>query len=276
MKRIILIVIACVIFFEGCERSNMTTDKNKLSELKSTPNKKLRELSQKKIFFGHQSVGNNIIDGIKDIIIEYPELRLNIQQTSDPASYENPVFGHARVGSNLDPYSKCNEFKKILEGDIGNKIDIAFIKFCYVDVNKNTDIIQLYNYYVKTFQELQKKFPNIKFIHMTIPLTTSQQTSGIKALVKRIFKKEFWGEEDNIKRNLFNIKLISKYSKDGQVFDLAKFESEFPDGRLNIFNKCGYKYYSLITSYTDDGGHLNKVGRNAIAQRLLLLLTELK
>ena len=41
-------------------------------------------------------------------------------------SYYEDVFAHSRVGKNVDPESKINEFEKFLDQGIGKNIDIAF------------------------------------------------------------------------------------------------------------------------------------------------------
>ena len=37
----------------------------------------LKVLGQERVFFGHQSVGNNILGGLREIINENPEAQLN-------------------------------------------------------------------------------------------------------------------------------------------------------------------------------------------------------
>lgn len=276
MKNGILILsIVSVFYLIGCERRSEIMDKNNLSGLNNVSTASLNSLAQKKIFFGHQSVGNNIIEGMKCIITGIPEVKLNIVETNNPADFDGPIFGHAKVGKNLDPFLKIDDFKKIMESGIGSKVDIAFLKFCYLDITEKTDIDMLFDYYIKTFNYLRNKYPNTQFIHLTVPLTLSQSTKGIKAKIKRLFKKRFWDEDDNIKRNLFNQKIITYFIKEKTVFDLAKYEATFPDGIVNIFDKLGIEYFSLVPAYTDDGSHLNNYGRKTIADRLLKLLSTL-
>ena len=50
----------------------MPQEKVSLPSIKDVPAEKWQELSQKKIYFGHQSLGNNIITGIQDLMKEYP------------------------------------------------------------------------------------------------------------------------------------------------------------------------------------------------------------
>ena len=39
--------------------------------------------------------------------------------------------------------------------------------------------------------------------------------------------------------------------------------------------ETGKEYYTLIPDYTDDGGHLNDLGKEIIAEKLLLFLVNL-
>ena len=60
------------IFIFSCFGGNMPQEKVSLPSIKDVPAEKWQELSQKKIYFGHQSLGNNIITGIQDLMKEYP------------------------------------------------------------------------------------------------------------------------------------------------------------------------------------------------------------
>ena len=50
--------------------------------IKDVPASIWEKLSQKKIYFGHQSVGFNIMDGVQDLMKEHPAIKLNIVETS--------------------------------------------------------------------------------------------------------------------------------------------------------------------------------------------------
>lgn len=49
----------------------------------------LDKFSQKKIYFAHQSVGYNIVDGIADIVTDYPEISLNVKESRDLADFDH-------------------------------------------------------------------------------------------------------------------------------------------------------------------------------------------
>jgi hypothetical protein len=53
------------------------------------------------------------------------------------------------------------------------------------------------------------------------------------------------------------------------MFDLAAVMSTYPDGRRESFRLDGNTYDSLVPAYTDDGGHLNAVGRTHAAAGLV-------
>jgi len=229
----------------------------------------LDKLSGKKIFFGHQSVGLNIVEGINDIN-HRSNNRLNILKTKNPDSFETPVFAHSTIGFNTDPISKVDEFVNLMEGGIGNNADYAFLKFCFVDITAETDIKKLFEYYKKRFEGLTEKYPKTTFIHMTVPLTTVQD--GPKAFIKKIIGRPIGGYEDNYKRYQFNEMIKKEYANSYPVFDLARIESTDSNGSSLTFKRGGETFYGLIPSYTYDGSHLNETGRLVVARELLSFL----
>jgi len=265
MRYLPLLAIIFLTFFLGCERDAKTMNIN-LEELKSTPQRNWEALASKKIYFGHQSVGFNIMDGVTTITQELPNIKLNIRETKDPASFNQPIFSHSRIGKNSNPISKCDDFKKIIESGIGDKADIAFFKFCYVDFDSETDIPVLFKYYADTMLRLQAEYPRVKFIHFTVPLKTAP--SGIKTVIKKILGRRV--DDGDIQRNSFNHLLREKYTKQNTLFDLAFYESTGPDNKAPQTD-TGFSAH-LLTEYSDDGGHLNDTGKKIIAKRLLLFL----
>ena len=257
MKQVILITI--VLLFTVCKGENMNGARFALAAEINLSQEKLQNLASKKIYFGHQSVGFNIIDGINDILsIDGSGVKINIKETRDPNDFDVPIFAHSGIGRNREPISKIDDFKKLMESGIGNKVDIAFFKFCYVDVDENTNLEKIFKYYTDTISILEVEYPKVKFVHCTVPLTVIQ--GGVKAGIKRILGKSV-GEEDNMKRGIFNRMLKEKYGS--RVFDLAGAESTYPDGKIAY----------LIPAYSDDGGHLNKLGKQRVAEELIMFLS---
>ena len=251
----------------------MNTKAIKLTSLNDIPKSAWEKLASKKIYFGHQSVGFNIIDGIKDLMKENPFIQLNIVETNNSKDFDKPIFAHSRVGQNMDPYSKCNAFSEFIRKGIGEKVDIAFFKFCYVDITEKYDPNKIFNYYNNTLTKLWSQYPTVKFIPVTIPLVVTQK--GIKAWIKKLINRPIKGCMDNIVRNQFNRLLRDNYNNKQPIFDLSLIESTHLNGSRSFFSKDNKIYFSLVHEYSYDGGHLNKLGRKHVAEQLLISLAKL-
>ena len=234
-------------------------------------------LAQKKIFFGHQSVGDNIIQGMNELMKEYPVLKLDIKKTRKPENFEKGIFAHFPIGKNEDASSKIDDFDRALRSGIGERVDIAFFKFCFVDIKRETDIQELFGDYKRTMSSLKLKYPGVIFVHVTVPLLRKEKSSP-KSWLKKLVGKEdgFFSKEHNVKRNGYNELLRKEYTGKEPVFDLAAVESTYQDGSRETFTEGGKTYYSLVPQYTEDGGHLNKSGRARAAGQMLIFLAGLK
>src|SRR5258708_25773753 len=82
----------------------------------------LQRLSHERIYFGHQSVGANILQGMKELS-GAPVVPLFIKD--------------AFVPENGDPRRKLESFTKSLGAR--SRYDVALVKFCYVDIDAQTD-----------------------------------------------------------------------------------------------------------------------------------------
>ncbi len=250
----------------------VNAEEKMIKDIKSITAAQWKSLAGKKIYFGHQSVGYNMIDGIRAVMAVHPEIQLNIIESRDLAAINEGVFSHSKVGKNKDAASKTDEFVGIIEAANG-KIDIAFLKYCYVDADATVDVPEVFAYYKERLNYLQKKYPNTNLVHITMPLTTVQ--TGLKPLVKKILGKPIRDVEANVKRNEFNRLLNSEYKGKASVFDIAAVEASRPDGKMVTFEKDGVAYLALYQGYSNDGGHLNDQGQKIVAEQLLVFLAGL-
>jgi hypothetical protein len=272
-KSIYFLIPALLLIF-SCSGGAMEQKKTTFSNLQEVPDKTWETLSKKKIYFGHQSVGLNILNGVQDLMKEHTKIKLNIVETTDSKAFNTGILAHSRVGRNLDPKVKIADFSGILEDGLGKKSDIAALKFCYLDMTKKTDIPKLFEDYKAEIERLKKKYPDLTIVHYTAPLTVSK-TSWKTRLKKILGKKEFWEFDDNIKRNQYNQLLKEQYQGKDPILDIAEIESTKPDGSRQSFKLNGVTYYSMFPGYTKDGGHLNEIGRKKVAEHFVLLLTNL-
>jgi hypothetical protein len=254
----------------GCKEKSMVNPIKLDKELSIIQDEGINAIRSKKIFFGHASVGYNIIDGIENIRAANNRFSdINIRELKDSDDVNVPGIYHSVNGRNGFPKSKIDAFRKLLmERGLGNKLDIAFFKCCYVDFNKDSNVEEIFDYYSKTLDEVKQKFPKLKIVHVTTPLYA--HAWGIKGFVKNLI----YNDISNVKRNEFNRLLISRYKDIDPIYDLAKIESTLQDGTRVTFTYKGDLFFSLAKQYTMDGGHLNELGRYFAAKDLLSILSE--
>ena len=262
-----------LIVFIACEGGKMPEKGVSLTSITNIPESTWKRLSEKGIYFGHQSVGYNILDGLKDVLKENPQIKLSIVETHDQAMFNKPVFAHSALGKNMDPLSKIDAFAEFMEQGIGSKADLAFFKFCFVDITADADVQNIFAHYKNMMGNLRDIYPKTSFIHITVPLTTIQ--TGSKAWIKKLIGRPIGGYSDNMKRNEFNDMLRKEYGGREPIFDLPNIESTYPSGKQESFTKDGLIYCAMVPQYTQDGGHLNEKGRKIVGQELLVLLAKL-
>jgi hypothetical protein len=267
-----IIVTAILLTMIGCGGDPPGGKTSEFAELMKMDEKVSNALQQKRILFGHQSVGENILDGVRDLQRKGAAPSLAIKKMPEAADdLCQSGFYHFHVGRNADSKSKIDDFRSRLESGAGDRIDIALFKFCYIDAGPSTNAAALFEMYRGTMEALEKRFPQVVFVHVTLPLVTRQE--GPKAWVKKILGKPIAGVADNIKRNEYNRLLTDYYEGREPIFDLAKVESTFRDGSRAIAAiQDGQTIYSLVPVFTYDDGHLNETGRQAAADELLRVL----
>ena len=267
ITRYICLVIALLMIC-GCAKGEAPmTQKNTNSDLSESSLEKIRRL---RVSFGHQSVGANILDGLQALATENSAYKLNIVATDAPEKLSGPLFAHFRVGANMTPDSKIESFKEHVSRS-GTAIDVAFFKFCYIDVGADTDGEALFRKYQMMMTGLRKQFPKLIFVHVTIPVKTID--GGAKGIVKKILGKST-GEEANVNRTRYNDLLRKEFSGKEAIFDLAAVESTTPSGMRVQGEKSGARYEALSPAYSDDGEHLNREGGTRAARALLLTLAD--
>jgi hypothetical protein len=232
----------------------------------------LETLPARRIFFGHQSVGRDIIEGIGEVLRGVGARGLVFVETRDPDAATGPGFLHATLGRNDDPLGKIRDFDTLMREGMADAVDMAFMKLCYVDIRADTDVEEIFRVYRDTMAGLKASYPHTIFVNLTVPLVTREK--GVTSLVKRVLGRPLRGYADNVARERLNRLLRSEYEGKEPLFDLARFESTRPDGSRAAFDTRGGRYYAMEETYSDDGGHLNGTGRRFVAERLLVYLAE--
>ena len=220
-------------------------------------------LAQKRIVFGHQSVGSDILAGVNTLA-----QRAGVSLRVGNGTAAGPGIVHFKIGRNGEPGSKMHAFAAALTAGGAAGADVALMKLCYVDFDRDTDGSALAREYCATLDLLGRQFPKTTFLAVTAPLTTVQ--SGPKAWLKRVLGREPAGYAENYRRQQFNAVLRERYLAQGRLFDLARLEAQ--GGQVT---RQGVPLEVLDRRLSSDGGHLNDLGRELAAARLLTLIAAL-
>ena len=209
-----------------------------------------------RIFFSHHSVGENIIDGMQAVAGDIGAAPLAVAPLQQGASHEGPAFLHASGGRNGNPESKIAFFEATMRGKLELKPDLAFMKFCFVDIVPSTDVDALFGQYERAMKSLKREFPAVRFAHVTFPM--SPRPTDLKSRVRRLLGLWEWTDASNAARHEFNEKLRRAFAGD-PIFDLARVESTLPDGTVVAYELDGKRIPSMAHEYGD--GHLNTTGK---------------
>lgn len=232
----------------------------------------LGRLGERRVFFGHQSVGANVLQGLARLSAAHGA-PVRVTEIRGPGGQLSAgTFGHAYVGTNGDAFAKLREFGDAL-GVLQPSPDLAFVKFCWADFGPRADVEPLFRAYQERLADLTRRHPTTRFIHVTVPLTTVQ--SGPKAWVKRLLGRAPYGALENEAREAFNARLRAAYEGREPVFDLARLAARAPDGTEAAYTWQGRRTLALADAYTNDGGHLNPAGQDRVASALAAYLAAL-
>jgi len=224
-----------------------------------------RQLAQRAIYFGHQSVGEDITAGIDELNQDL-KLGLRIVLTRDPSAIAQPAFTHFHAGLNLKPATKNAAMLKMLGDRPRPDRAIVVLKYCYVDIGGKTDVRSLFDSYREMVRAIQSRYPDVIIVHSTAPLTTVETT--MKAGVKRLLGRQSV-RDDAIARHRYNTLVRAAYAGREPLFDIARVESTRADGSRSSFVSAGESVEIMADENTRDGGHLNERGRLMAARELL-------
>lgn len=270
---LVVVAAVAVFFLTRGQRPQVQGAERQMNTIGSIPEDHWEHLASKRVFFGHQSVGENILDGIVDLMRENRDIQLEIVGSERQNIDDGSGIFHKKIGRNTRPKSKLLAFQRVLEDHADTPFDIALMKFCYVDLLDGDNPEEVFDLYRSTMSELEVRYPETVFIHSTVPI------EAVNSSVKRVLKeniKSLIGRpgvvENNSVRQGFNDLLRSTYEGRGWVFDIAQAETLTPDGSVSFMTYESRKVFLMDGRYSNDGGHLNKLGRRRVAEQMLVVL----
>ncbi len=234
----------------------------------------LHAVARLRIYFGHQSVGQNLIDGLKELALSNDVPALRFVSTDSLPDGEEGYFADVRIGENHKPALKCAAFSAQMTALLRKATpDVAFMKFCYSDIERHTNVRAVFDLYRATIDSLKVAAPRVRFVHFTVPLTVG--TSSLRKSLFSLLGRQGTADMNNVRRNEFNALLRDCYRNE-PVFDFAEAQSTDPEGRPVTFTVDGVTYRRMYDGYaSDDGAHLNPEGARSVARQLTRFLASL-
>ena len=223
----------------------------------------LQFLTKARIFFGHQSVGRNVLEGLVENS-DQVKSPLRIVR-ADSASIDSlPGLFHADIGKNREPIRKIEAFTRFVLESRERNYDVVILKFCYDDLRHGgfDRAHALVEEYAKSVAAVRTTAPQLRLIRATIPLRADPL--GWKTAIKRLLNRSTEEDADNQLRNVFNSELRKRFAGEA-IFDIAEIESTLRQGQRSYFISGNDTIYTLAAIYTADGGHLNALGRQHVA-----------
>lgn len=208
----------------------------------------LERLRGARIFFGHHSVGDDILAGLRGFARE--------------AGIELAI-SEERVGQNTRPLAKFEDFARHAESAAAQGEQLLSMKLCYVDFTPDSDAGALVRAYADAVERVRKARPDARIVHVTPPLCT--RPAGLESKLKRTLGARIWEDQANARRMEFREQQLARFPGE-PCFDLGLLESTRPDGTREQHQVGGRQVPMLWPGYTRDGGHLNEAGKRLAAR----------
>jgi hypothetical protein len=162
------------------------------------------------------------------------------------------------------------DFDRAMRAGMGRQVDVALMNLCWGDVFSDTDVDALFARYRDTMAALERDFPNVTFIHVTVPLITEPGLfTELKTWVKTLIgQRDMRGQPANVARERLNALIRGEYAG-RHLFDLAAIESTKPDGTRVSGSYDNQRYFALYDGYASDMTSLNAVGAKIAATAFL-------
>ncbi len=231
----------------------------------------LEAVASHRVFFGHQSVGYNILDALPGVFKKGGQTLPPVVESRKAPS--GPAIVHTAIGENGHPLGKIAEFDQIMRGEMAGAVDVAILKLCYVDLREGqVDVDEVFVAYRDTLAALARDYPDTAFVAATSPLTAQRGPLGkVRAALGR---GDTLGPEHNVVREEFNALMRAEYTEPGTLFDIAAIQSTDSDGDRVAYERQGDPYYAMDKAYASDPGHLNSSGGTVAASAFVAVLAD--
>jgi hypothetical protein len=231
-------------------------------------------VARTRVFFGYQSVGMNVLDGVPGVYADHGVSAPPIEQGATQPGPNGGFIAHKSIDEGVIDAGKTAlvDFDRAMRGGMGRQVDVALMNLCWGDIWSDTDVDALFARYRDTMAALERDFPDVTFIHLTVPLTHepglfTELKKRLKALLGR---PDMRSQPANVARERLNALIRREYAG-RHLFDLAAIESTNPDGTRVSGSYDNQRYFALYDGYASDidWGNLNAVGSKMVATAFL-------
>ena len=231
----------------------------------------LDSFAQQRVFFAHQSVGENLLDAMPGLVEAQDAASSTIVSLGDQPESGTALIETA-IGTNGDPLGKIAEFDQILRDGLGDDIDVAVLKLCYIDFSVATDVEELFTAYTTTIAALEADFPDVTFIYTTAPLVSERDViERLKNLLGRAMHRD---PSENTVRHRYNELIRDEYGSSGRLLDIAAIQASDASGMLQTREADGQPYQAMDPQWASDPGHLNPDGAARLANAFVALIAD--
>ena len=252
-------IILCsilVLWLLGAQISSaVIVDHTDIPDVAALPQIVMNAISSQTWLFTHASVGANMCDGMDTLHSANPSRFSLVRSTVGTLGNDDSLrAAFAPAAGTAGTIYDCNRgnpgwLNKMFclsnsvcqSGWHDTAVDLVMDKLCYIDQDADAAV------YLSLMTYLESLYPLTRFVYTTMPLTTDE-------------------DSNNRLRNEYNATVRAYCSLNAKLlFDIADMESYDTNGSPITFSYGGNDYQKLWDAYSDDGGHLNALGREQIA-----------
>jgi hypothetical protein len=265
----LVLAVTVVVGDPWSKEKSITTQSNVASAI-TTAN--LTAVARTRVFFGYQSVGMNVLDAVPAVYADHGVSAPPVEQGRAEPGPDGGFIAYKSIDEGVIDAGKTAlvDFDRAMRAGMGRQVDVALMNLCWGDVFSDTDVDALFARYRDTMAALERDFPNVTFIHVTVPLITEPGLSTeLKTWVKTLIgRRDLRGKPANVTRERLNALIRREYAG-RHLFDLAAIESTKPDGTRVSGHYDNQGYFALYDGYASGMTSLNAVGAKIAAAAFL-------
>jgi hypothetical protein len=262
----LVLAVTVVVGDRWSKEKSISTQSNVASAI-TTAN--LTAVARTRAFFGYQSVGMNVLDAVPAVYADHGVSAPPIEQGGIGPGPDGGFIAYKSIDEGVTDAGKTalGDFDRAMRAGMGRQVDVALMNLCWGDIWSDTDVDALFARYRDTMAALERDFPDVTFIHVTVPLTT--EPTELKTWVKTVIgRRDRRGKPANVTRERLNALIRREYAG-RHLFDLAAIESTKPDGTRVSGHYDNQGYFALYDGYASDMTSLNAVGAKIAATAFL-------